>query len=58
MLKGALESSPIRIPLQGLATFFFGPIYFQYHLQDYSVEGKLGEQLSGFGGVAEGSPQS
>ncbi len=58
LLKGALESSPIRIPLHGLATFFFGPIYFQYHLQSYSVEGKLGEQLSGFGGVAEGSPQS
>ena len=47
-LKGALEADPIDIPLSGVMTFFFAPIYFQYHLYDYSVEGKVGEQLSGF----------
>jgi hypothetical protein len=47
-LKGALEERPIDIPLSGVMTFLFAPIYFQYHLFDYSVEGKVGEQLSGF----------
>jgi hypothetical protein len=46
-LKGALEAEPIDIPLGGIMTFLFAPIYFQYHLFDYSVEGKVGEQLSG-----------
>jgi hypothetical protein len=36
-LRGELESSPINIPLSGVMTFFFGPVYFQYHLQDYEV---------------------
>jgi len=49
MLKSALEAPPIKIPLHGLGTLFFGPVYFQYFLSNYSVEGKLGEQLSGFG---------
>jgi hypothetical protein len=61
-LKGALEAEPIDIPLGGIMTFFFAPIYFQYHLFDYSVEGKVGEQLSGFGdaapAVAELPPQA
>ena len=48
MLKSALGSQPISIPLHGLATFFFGPVYFQYYLRKYSVVGKVGEQLSGF----------
>ena len=48
LLKSALESPPIKIPLQGLATFIFGPVYFQWFLCRYRVEGKLGEQLSGF----------
>jgi hypothetical protein len=48
-LKGALEADPIDIPLGGIMTLFFGPTYFQYHLFDYSVEGKVAEQLSGFG---------
>lgn len=48
MLEGGLDSPPINIPLSGFLTFFFGPIYFQYHLQNYSVEGKVGEQVSGF----------
>lgn len=52
MLKSALESAPIKIPLHGLIAFLFGPIYFQAYLRDYSVEGKLGEQLSGFEEVA------
>jgi len=63
LIKSALESSPIKLRLHGLATFFFGPIYFQYYLRDYSVEGKVGEQLSGFGEdavapVAELPPQA
>lgn len=45
-LKGALEAQPIDIPLSGVMTFFFAPFYFQYHLYDYSVEGKVGEQLN------------
>jgi hypothetical protein len=36
-LKGELESSPIKIPLSGIMTFFFGSVYFQYHLFDYQV---------------------
>ena len=48
MLKSALESEPIKIPVQGLATFVFGPVYFQAFLCTYSVEGKVSEQLSGF----------
>jgi hypothetical protein len=46
--KSLLEVPPIDIPLNGVVTFFFAPIYFQYHLHDYSVEGKVSEQLSGF----------
>jgi hypothetical protein len=45
-LKGVLEERPIDIPLSGAMTFFFAPTYFQYHLFDYSVEGKVGEQLN------------
>ena len=37
-------------------TFLFAPTYFQYHLFDYSVEGKVGEQLSGF--ASEAPPQA
>ena len=36
------KQTPIDIPLSGVMTFFFAPIYFQYHLFDYSVEGKVG----------------
>ena len=52
-LKGELEERPIDIPLSGVMTFLFAPTYFQYHLFDYSVEGKIGEQLSGFGEPVE-----
>jgi hypothetical protein len=48
MLKSALERQLIRIPLHGLATLFFGPVYFQYYLRKFNVEGMVGEQLSGF----------
>ena len=51
-LKGALEAEPIDIPLSGVVTFFLGATYFQYHLFDYNVEGKTGEQLSGFSAPA------
>ncbi|HEY4358423.1 MAG TPA: DUF3824 domain-containing protein [Acidobacteriaceae bacterium] len=34
-LKGVLEAEPIDIPLSGVMVFFFGPVYFQFHLQDY-----------------------
>jgi hypothetical protein len=50
-LKGVLEEKPIDIPLGGVMTFLLAPTYFQYHLFDYSVEGKVAEQLSGFGGT-------
>jgi MFS family permease len=53
MLRSALESSPMKIPLHGLGTYFLGPVYFQYYLRCYSVEGKVGEQLSGFESSAE-----
>src|SRR5215469_1930447 len=45
-LKGALEAEPIDIPLSGVMTFFFGATYFQYHLFDYNVEGRVAEQLN------------
>ena len=48
-IKHMLEAAPIDIPLSGVMTFFFAPIYFQYHLCDYNVEGRVAEQLSGFG---------
>lgn len=48
-MKNALEAEPIDIPLSGVMTFFFAPFYFQYHLFDYNVEGRVAEQLTGFG---------
>ena len=39
-LRYELESTPINIPLSGVATFFLATIYFQYHLHDYDVEDK------------------
>jgi hypothetical protein len=56
--KSALEAAPIDIPLSGVMTFFFAPFYFQYHLHDYSVEGKVAEQLSGFEQPAMGVAQA
>jgi preprotein translocase subunit SecY len=37
MLSNELSAEPIGIPLSGLGTFFFGPVYFQYHLHNYKV---------------------
>jgi len=34
-LRSELEKEPIGIPLGGVMTFFFGTIYFQYHLRDW-----------------------
>lgn len=45
-LKGALEAEPIDIPLSGVVTFFLAATYFQYHLYDYNVEGRVAEQLN------------
>jgi hypothetical protein len=36
-LRIELSEDPINIPLSGPMTFFFGAIYFQYHLFDYQV---------------------
>jgi len=38
-LSGELQREPIGIPLSGVMVFFFGAIYFQYHLWDYGVTG-------------------
>jgi len=62
-LRSELEEEPIAIPLGGAMTFFFGTIYFQYHLRDWdgSLEpnGVLG--LTGaapiVGGATEAPPQ-
>jgi hypothetical protein len=34
-LRSELQEEPIGIPLGGGMTFFFGTIYFQYHLRDW-----------------------
>ncbi len=36
ILRSELQSEPISIPLSVVMTLLFGPIYFQYHLRDYS----------------------
>jgi len=36
-LRSELSQAPIDIPLGGVMTFFFGPIYFQYFLHDYET---------------------
>jgi preprotein translocase subunit SecY len=41
MLHNELSAQPIGIPLSGLITFFFGPVYFQYHLYDYQVSDQV-----------------
>jgi hypothetical protein len=46
-LRSELASSPINLPLGGIMTFFFGPIYFQYHLYDYGELG--GSEVVGLG---------
>ena len=34
-LRSQMESHPINMPLSGVMTFFFGTIYFQYHMNNY-----------------------
>jgi hypothetical protein len=41
ILRGELTDYPLDIPLSGIMTFFFGPIYFQYHLFDYEVSDQV-----------------
>jgi preprotein translocase subunit SecY len=36
-LRDELSAEPIDIPLSGVMTLLFGPVYFQYHLFDYQV---------------------
>jgi hypothetical protein len=38
-LRSELSAEPIDIPLGGIMTFFFGPLYFQYFLRDYKASG-------------------
>lgn len=35
VLRNELTNEPILIELSWVMTFFFGPVYFQYHLRDY-----------------------
>jgi hypothetical protein len=37
LLQGDLEEKPIALQLSGVMTFFFAPIYFQYHLQTFGL---------------------
>jgi hypothetical protein len=37
LLKAELEDKPIMLPLSGVMTFFFAPVYFQYHLQEFGM---------------------
>jgi preprotein translocase subunit SecY len=37
LLGNELNEDPIDIPLSNIMIFFFGPVYFQYHLHDYEV---------------------
>jgi preprotein translocase subunit SecY len=37
MLGNELNEDPIDIPLNNVMIFFFGPVYFQYHLYNYKV---------------------
>lgn len=41
-LRRELETAPFGIKLSGPMTFFFGPIYFQYHLQKWGLPGGVG----------------
>jgi hypothetical protein len=37
-LKGELEADPVGVPLGGVMTFLFAPVYFQYFLYDYGPD--------------------
>jgi hypothetical protein len=47
ILRSELMNEPISIHLSAPMTFFFGPIYFQYHLRDY--QGAPLKELQGLG---------
>ena len=47
ILRAELSGNPISIDLSKPMTFFFGPVYFQYHLQDY--QGAPLEAIQGLG---------
>jgi preprotein translocase subunit SecY len=40
-LGNELNADPINIPLSGILIFFFGPVYFQFHLFDYHVSDEV-----------------
>jgi len=41
-LRAELQAAPFGIKLSGPMTFFFGPVYFQYHLQKWGLPGEVG----------------
>ncbi len=47
ILRAELMNEPISMLLSGPMTFFFGPIYFQYHLRDY--QGRPVKRVQGLG---------
>jgi|HubBroStandDraft_1064217.scaffolds.fasta_scaffold48618_2 hypothetical protein len=51
-LRAELQEEPIGIPLGGVMTFFFGTVYFQYHLRDW--DGSL--EPNGVLGLAGAAP--
>jgi hypothetical protein len=58
MLHNELSAQPIGIPLNGVATFFFGPIYFQYHLYDYQVSDEVHQFRGPLRTDLEATPES
>jgi preprotein translocase subunit SecY len=58
MLHNELSAQPIGIPLSGVATFFFGPIYFQYHLYDYQVSDEVHQFRGPLRTDLEATPES
>jgi hypothetical protein len=53
-----LTNSPIEIPLGGVMTFFFGPIYFQFHLHDYELGDGGGPAANRIVGLGLSQPNS
>jgi hypothetical protein len=53
VLRAELQAAPISLRLSGPMTFFFGPIYFQYYLEDLpAIDGQTLETP-----VARNAPQ-
>ncbi|HEY9137017.1 MAG TPA: hypothetical protein VIM67_02015, partial [Terriglobus sp.] len=38
VLRAELRSDPVDLSLNGVLTFFFGPVYFQYFLEDLTAD--------------------